>query len=114
MEIVHGKFLAKNPKTSAAATRALLKAAKWVEANPKAAAELSVKGKYLDSTVDNNTVAISHLRYVPSVSGAQTAIVAASEEMKRAGMLKQNTDVSALASKAFVKRDGVSEECLPS
>src|SRR3989442_13503389 len=30
--LVNGKFLARNPKASAAATRALLKAAKWVEA----------------------------------------------------------------------------------
>jgi NitT/TauT family transport system substrate-binding protein len=112
--IVNGKFLARNPKASAAATRALLKAAKWVETNPKAAAELSVKGKYLASTVENNTVAISHLRYVPSVSGAQTAVLAAAEEMKRAGMLKQNTDVPTLASKAFVKLDGVSDEWLQS
>src|SRR5687767_2072021 len=41
--IVNGKYLKKHPRTSAAATRALLKAAKWVEANPRAAAELSVK-----------------------------------------------------------------------
>src|ERR1700745_1529336 len=38
--IVNGKFLAANPKAAAAATRALLKAAKWVEANPAAAARL--------------------------------------------------------------------------
>ncbi len=38
--IVNGKFLAANPKAAAAATRALLKAAKWVETNPAAAARL--------------------------------------------------------------------------
>lgn len=110
--IVNGKFLARNPKAAAAATRAMLKAAKWVETNPKAAAELSVKGKYLASTVDQNTVSISHLRYVPSVSGAQTAVRLAAEEMKRAGMLKRSTDVAQLADKAFVKLDGVSDEWL--
>src|SRR3954464_6178161 len=36
--IAHGKYLAANPKASAAATRALLKGAKWVETNPAAAA----------------------------------------------------------------------------
>jgi len=110
--IVNGKFLARNPKASAAATRAMLKAAKWVETNPKAAAELSVKAKYLASTVDQNTVSISHLRYVPSVSGAKTAVRLAAEEMKRAGMLKRSTDVAQLADKAFVKLDGVSDEWL--
>jgi NitT/TauT family transport system substrate-binding protein len=112
--IVNGKFLARNPKASAAATRALLKAAKWVETNPRSAAELSVKGKYLASTVDQNTVSISHLRYVPSVSGAEKAVRMAAAEMKRAGMLKRNTDVEQLADKAFVKLEGVSDQWLES
>ena len=110
--LTSGKFLAKNPKATAAATRALLKAAKWVEANPRAAAELSVKGKYLASTVDQNTVSISHLRYVPSVSGAQLAVRLAAQEMKRAGMLKRNTDTAQLADKSFVHLDGVTDEWL--
>src|SRR6266480_2949988 len=67
--IVDGKFLAANPKAAAGATRALLKAAKWVETNPAAAARLSVEKGYLASNPELNTVAISHLRYVPSVSG---------------------------------------------
>src|SRR5262249_11795746 len=74
--LANGKFLARNPKACAAGTRALLKAAKWVEANPAAAAKLSVESekRYLASTTEQNTFAISHLRYVPSVSGAQTAV----------------------------------------
>ena len=112
--LVNGKFLARNPKASAAATRALLKAAKWVEANPAAAARLSVEGKYLASTVDQNTVAISHLRYVPSVSGAETAVKLASAEMKTAGMLSPSTDVESLARRAFVRLEGVTDEWLNS
>ncbi len=112
--LVNGKFLAKNPKTTASATRALLKAAKWVEANPAAAAKLSVEGKYLASTVEQNAVAISHLRYVPSVSGAELAIKLASAEMKTAGMLSPSADVEALASRAFVHLDGVTDEWLNS
>src|SRR3982751_880199 len=72
--IVNGKFLKANPRAAAGATRALLKAAKWVEANPAAAARLSVEKKYLASNPELNTVAISHLRYVPSVSGAEIAV----------------------------------------
>src|SRR5260370_31780914 len=75
--IVNGKFLAANPKAAAGATRALLKAAKWVETNPAAAARLSVEKKYLASNPELNTVAISHLRYVPSVSGADEAVKSA-------------------------------------
>jgi NitT/TauT family transport system substrate-binding protein len=112
--LANGKFLAKNPKTCAAATRALLKAAKWVEANPAAAARISVEKKYLASTVEQNAVAISHLRYVPSVSGAEMAVKLASAEMKRAGMLSPTTDVEDLARRAFVHLDGVSDEWLKS
>ena len=43
----NGKFIEKNPRATAAATRALLKAAKWVETNPAAAARISVEKKYL-------------------------------------------------------------------
>ena len=110
--LVNGKFLARNPKASAAATRALLKAAKWVEANPAAAAKISVEAKYLASTVDQNTFAISHLRYVPSVSGAQTAVRLAAAEMKTAGMLSPTTDVEELTKNAFVSLEGVTDEWL--
>ena len=112
--LVNGKFLARNPKASAAATRALLKAAKWVETNPKAAARLSVEKKYLASTADQNTIAISHLRYVPSVSGARIAVRLAAAEMKTAGMLSPTTDMEELANRAFVSLDGVSDQWLNS
>src|SRR4051812_35773660 len=110
--IVSGKFLANNPKAAAGATRALLKAAKWVEANPAAAARLSVEKKYLASNPELNTVAISHLRYIPSVSGADAAVHSAAAEMKIAGMLSPSTDVAELAKRAFVHLDGVSDEWL--
>jgi NitT/TauT family transport system substrate-binding protein len=112
--LANGKFVARNPKATAAATRALLKAAKWVDANPAAAAKLSVEGKYLASTVDMNMVAISHLRYAPSVSGADAAVKSAAAEMKVAGMLSPSTDVAALAERAFIHLDGVSDQWLES
>jgi NitT/TauT family transport system substrate-binding protein len=110
--IVNGKFLAANPKAAAAGTRALLKAAKWVETNPAAAARLSVEKGYLASNPELNTVALSHLRYIPSVSGAEFAVNSAAAEMKTAGMLSPTTDVSALAKRAFVHLDGVTDEWL--
>jgi NitT/TauT family transport system substrate-binding protein len=45
--VANGKWLTDNPKTAAAATRALLKGAKWVQANPVAAAKMAVEKKYL-------------------------------------------------------------------
>ena len=108
--IVNGRFLAHNPKTVAAATRAMLKGAKWVETNPAAAAKLSVEKGYLGSLPELNTVAISNLRYIPSVSGAEKAVNSAAGAMKTAGMLTRDTDVQALASTAFVQLEGVTDE----
>ena len=110
--IVNGKFLAANPKAAAAATRALLKGAKWVEANPAAAARLSVEKGYLASNPELNTVAISHLRYVPSVSGAEAAVNSAAAEMKTAGMLSPTTNVAELSKRAFAHLDGVTDDWL--
>jgi NitT/TauT family transport system substrate-binding protein len=110
--IVNGKFLRANPKAAAAATRALLKGAKWVEANPAAAARLSVEKGYLASNPELNTVALSHLRYVPSVSGGEAAVKSAAAEMKVAGMLNPTTDVSELAKRAFAHLDGVTDDWL--
>jgi NitT/TauT family transport system substrate-binding protein len=110
--VVNGKFLANNPRAAAAATRALLKAAKWVETNPAAAAKLSVEKNYLASNPELNTLAISHLRYIPSVSGGEAAVNSAAVEMKKAGMLNSETDVSALVKRAFVHLEGVSDEWL--
>src|SRR4029077_11902984 len=81
--IVNGKFLKANPKAAAAGTRALLKAAKWVETNPAAAARLSVEKHYLASNPELNTVAISHLSYIPSISLAETSVKTAAMAMKQ-------------------------------
>ena len=110
--IVNGKFLAQNPKAAAAATRALLKAAKWVDANPAAAARLSVEKKYILSSPELNAVALSHLHYLPSVSGGEAAVSSAAAEMQRAGMLGPRTDVADLVKRAFVHLDGVTDRWL--
>jgi NitT/TauT family transport system substrate-binding protein len=88
----------------------LLRAAKWVEANPAAAARLSVEKKYLASTVEQNAVSIAALRYVPSVSGAELAVKQAAAEMKASKMLAPSTDVDELVKRTFVYLDGVTDE----
>jgi NitT/TauT family transport system substrate-binding protein len=107
--IANGGWLAANLEAGAAATRALLKGAKWVNENPRAAARLSVEKKYLASNPELNTTAIGNLSYIPSVRGGQEAVLSAAAEMKTAGMLSKTTDVEALAKKAFVHLDGVND-----
>jgi NitT/TauT family transport system substrate-binding protein len=55
--LVNGEFLRKYPRASAAATRAMLKGAKWVETNPVAAARLSVEKRYILASPELNALA---------------------------------------------------------
>lgn len=107
--IVNGKWLTANPKAAAGATRALLKGAKWVETNPAAAAKMAVEKGYLASTPQLNTVAISKLRYIPSIKLAEQSVRDAAREMRVARMLSPETDTDALAKRAFFHLDGVDD-----
>jgi len=108
--IANGKWIDANPDSAARATRAILRGAKWVQENPKAAAQLAVDKKYLASTVELNTVAISGLKYIPSVDKAEQTLYTAAKEMRVANMLSPSTDTDALAKKAFHHLDGVTDE----
>ncbi len=112
--VANGKFVANNPKAAAAATRAILKAAKWVELNPKAAAILAVEKKYLASKPEINALAISHLRYAPSVAGGEASVKSAATAMKNVKMLNASTDIDDLTRRAFVHLDGVSDDWIKS
>ena len=108
--IASGKWIDANPDSAARATRAILKGAVWVQQNPKAAAQLAVDKKYLASTVELNTVAISRLKYIPSVAIAEQTLYTAAREMKEAKMLSATTDTDALAKRAFMHLPGVTDE----
>src|SRR5882672_1743468 len=112
--IANGKWIDANPDTAARATRAILRGAKWVQENPKAAAQLAVDKKYLASTVELNTVAISRLKYIPSVSIAEQTLYTAAKEMRAAKMLSPDTDTDALAKRAFQHLEGVTDEWIKS
>ncbi len=108
--VANGKWLTANPKAAAGATRALLKGAKYVEANPAAAAQMSIDKKYLASNPKLNAIALSKLSYIPSVSRAESSVKTAAQEMIAAGMLAPNTNVDELSKRAFAHLDGVTDE----
>jgi NitT/TauT family transport system substrate-binding protein len=112
--IANGKWIDANPDTAARATRAILRGAVWVQQNPKAAAQLAVDKKYLASTVELNTVALSRLTYIPSVSIAEQTLYTAAKEMREAKMLSPSTDTDALAKRAFQHLPGVTDEWIKS
>src|SRR5262249_48531888 len=90
--VVSGKLARENPAAAAKVTRALLKGAKWVGENPKAAANMGVEKKYIAASVDINSQAISTLKYIPGVASCRKDILRAAKEMKQAGLLKSTTN----------------------
>jgi NitT/TauT family transport system substrate-binding protein len=108
--VVSGKLAKQNPAAAAKVTRALLKGAKWVNENPTAAAKLSVEKKYIASTVEINSQALSKLDYIPAVARCKQSIDQAALEMKQAGLLKPSTDPAALAKRAWIDLEGVTDE----
>jgi NitT/TauT family transport system substrate-binding protein len=108
--VVSGKLARENPKAAAKVTRALLKGAKWVNENAGAAAAMSVENKYIASTVEINTQALSKLNYIPGVARCRKSVEQAAVEMKKAGLLEPKTDPAALAKRAWLDLDGVTDE----
>lgn len=108
--IVNGKYSEANPEATAAVTKAVMKGAKWVETNPRAAAIMSVEKKYIASNPELNADAISRLRYVPSIVGGKDAIRGAAEGMKRAGILKPDMDIDHAIKKIYREYEGVNDE----
>jgi NitT/TauT family transport system substrate-binding protein len=108
--VVSGKLAREDPATAAKVTRALLKGAKWVNENPRAAALLSVDRNYIASTPEINAQALSKLNYIPGVTRCRKSVDQAAAEMKKAGLLDARTDPAALAQRAWQDLDGVTDD----
>jgi NitT/TauT family transport system substrate-binding protein len=107
---VNAQFAANNPKAAAAATKALLKGAKWVAANKTAAAKLAVEKGYLAATAELNAQAIRDLKYIPGVTKARADILQIAKEMRQAAFLNARTDPEELVKKAWLDLDGVTDD----
>lgn len=112
--MMNGKFVSTHRDACASAVRAILKGARWVETNPRAAARLSIEKKYLASNPELNTQALGLLRYIPSVSGGLDAIRTAAQDMISVGMLSASTDIPAISKRIYVEFEGVNDDWLKS
>ncbi|WP_373650656.1 MULTISPECIES: ABC transporter substrate-binding protein [unclassified Schlesneria] len=108
--VVSGKLARANPAAAAKVTRAFLKASRWVEENTIAAATLAVEKNYIAASTEINAQAISQLKYMPGVSSCRQSIENAASEMKRAGLLKESTNVDELTKRAWLDLEGVTDE----
>ncbi len=108
--VVNGELVRKHPLVAAKVTRAILKGAKWVHENPRAAAEMGVEKNYVTASVEINTQALAMLKYTPGVTKGKQSIELVASDMKRAKLLNESTDPVALAKRAWVDLEGVTDE----
>lgn len=108
--LMNGRYVTLNPEASAAATKAIMKGAKWVETNPRAAARMSILKGYIASSPELNTQVLGNLRYVPSVDLGREAVKSAVSSMLNAHMLSPGTNADKMADGVFVKLEGVTDE----
>jgi NitT/TauT family transport system substrate-binding protein len=91
----------KDPETAAKYTRAMQKAAAWIQKNQDETAKIQVDKKYVAGDPEFNASVLKTFRYIPSVSGAFSAFGITAKELKEIGILAERIDVDSLQKNAF-------------
>lgn len=100
--MVTSKLAQKNPAAAEKATRALLKAAAWVQKHPEEAAKLALDKKYTAGNVKLNSTLLKGYSFIPSVKGGYEALKANATELTSIGLLKAGTDGKKFADSHFL------------
>jgi NitT/TauT family transport system substrate-binding protein len=104
---VSAEIAEKNPEAAAKYTRAMQKAAAWIQKNPDETAKIQVEKKYVAGDSEFNASVLKTFRYIPSVSGAYDAFGITAGELKDIGILGAKVDVNALHKNSFATFEGV-------
>lgn len=105
--VATGKLVREDPDTAAAITRAILKGAQWVAANPQEAAKLEAEKGYVPGNTEVNAKTLAHYNYRPSVDEGEKALYTVTKGMKDIGILNPTTNTDELAKNLFVRLEGV-------
>ena len=106
-QFVTHKLLRENPEGAAAITRALQKAAAYVEAEPRAAAQLQIENDLVAGDLDFNAALLEEINYQPSRSLGKKTFDAAARQLQEAGILKKTTDIEKLIEQGYIELFGV-------
>ncbi len=110
---VSQELIENNPEGAAAYTRAIQKAAAFVEECPYEAAQLQVENGYMPIESDEDTKAygeiLERLEYEPSVSLGRETFVSSFYDLQKTGDLDENLNVDEFTSKVYPTIDGVPE-----
>lgn len=102
--------LAENhPDLAAKYTRAVMKAAKWIEENSEETAKIQLENNFVTGDLEFNAKILESYNFNPTVSGGYNALEKSVKELQAIGIIRQETDAQALIDNSFVKFDDVEE-----
>ncbi|MDR2459328.1 MAG: ABC transporter substrate-binding protein [Deltaproteobacteria bacterium] len=104
---VSASLVEENPDAAARYTRAMQRAAAWIQNNPDETARIQVDKKYVAGDAEFNASVLKTFHYIPSVSGAYNAFGITAGELKDIGILGAKVDVDALHQNSFATLPGV-------
>ena len=96
------KLATEHPDVAAAYTRAVLKAAVWVNEHPDEAAQIQVDKNYLAGDPAFNASVLKSYNYLPSVQGGYDAIKLSVQQLTDIGILKAGTDAAEFADNSYL------------
>ena len=96
------KLATENPEIAAAFTRAVLKAAVWVNEHPEEAAQIQIDNDYVTGDADFNAGLLKSYNYIPSVQGGYDAIELSVQQLTDIGLLKEGTVAKDFAENAYL------------
>ena len=106
-QFVTHKLLKENPEGAAAITRALQKAAAFVEAEPRVVAQLQIENDLVAGDLDFNAALLDEINYQPSRSLGKKTFDSAARQLQKAGVLKAETDIEKLIEQGYIELFGV-------
>ncbi|GAB6390879.1 MAG: ABC transporter substrate-binding protein, periplasmic subunit family 3 [Treponematales bacterium] len=99
--------VAKYPKTVAKFTRAIQKAAAYVQENPDETARLMKERNYVAGEPEVNAAILKTYNFRASVSEAETAIIRNTRDLQRIGLVDNSVSAEELTRSTFIALDGV-------
>ncbi len=107
---VSNKTIEKYPVKLSKVVNAIQKASAWVEQNVDIAAQIQLDNEWLVGDLEIDRQVIKSFKYLPSVSGVETALTRNILDMKELGLIKEDTDAVELAKSGFYRLKGVPDD----
>ena len=109
VSFVTSDLATKHPEEAAKYTRAVMKAAAWIEEHPEEAAKIQLDKEYVTGDLDFNANILASYKFIPSVSGGHDALDKSVRDLQNIGIVRAETDADALIENSFIKLDGVED-----